>query len=959
MKQKLSCFYIIFFFISFPVSAEWQRPVTNYTRHNYKAGNQNWNIQQHDNGWIYSANNKGLLEFDGVEWNTYPIHNAKTRAVKTGHDGRIYIGGMEQFGYFIPNHLGGLEYICLSDSLSPNVNIGVIWNILLDKDRVYFQSDRRFFYVENDVVNKIDYTSEIYTSLIFQNKLYIVSDEGLSVLSGTAFKRVSDSSATGATVRIGGLLPYGDSLLVVTRDNGLFIHDGTSFQKYPTIAEEFCRKNRIFCAALQDSLLALGSIQGGVCLLNLETNEMEVISTENGLQNKTVLSMMFDKAGNLWLGLDNGIDCIHLNARLASLYGGKPVIGSGYASCSYQGKFYFATNQGLYCSTPPEQLNQRNPIEFVPGTGGQMWSLHQYDDKLFCCSDNGIFIIDGDRMKHLDNPKGVWGMVSIDARKDVLIAGTYSGLYLLAKKGTNWRVESHIVGFSRSCKDMLMENSTNILWVGNKENGVSRLTLSDDLRKIEKIKDYNNINFPRGYDVCLLRVGDELTIASHYGLWHYDQSHDRLEAYTWLEQLLEGKAAYTYIKIDSLQNIWYVVDGTLKVLHYDSAKRKYHRVNNELFLKGALIENFEDVHLYKANQAIVGTEEGFSLIKMDSSQTQLAPLTLQIRKVYLTGLRDSLIYGRSYLYDTTPVVIPYSRNSIRIKYSVNNYNKARTVLYSYQLSVGGEKEAWSEFSENNVKEFTGLREGEYIFSVKLLTDGDQEPVIASFSFEILPPWYRTWWSYMLYALLITFMIVYVCHRIAVGRKRLLMQKELELYRQQQEFKKESDLKDRKIDSLKEENLQAELRHKSEELIRSTLNIVRKNEMLMDIKKEVLGISHSISEENLVSLRRKTLRLLGQIDTNIEHDNDLQAFQSTFDSVHHDFFKKLEAAYPDLNNKEKLLCAYIKMNLLSKEIAPLMNISLRGVEISRYRLRKKLKLSEGDNLAEFLQKFSLE
>ena len=167
------------------------------------------------------------------------------------------------------------------------------------------------------------------------------------------------------------------------------------------------------------------------------------------------------------------------------------------------------------------------------------------------------------------------------------------------------------------------------------------------------------------------------------------------------------------------------------------------------------------------------------------------------------------------------------------------------------------------------------------------------------------------------------------------------------------------MKDQKIDSLKEENLQSELRHKSEELIRSTLNIVRKNEILLDIKKEVLGISHSISEENLVMLRRKTLRLLGQIETNIEHDNDLQAFQSTFDSVHHDFFKRLEEAYPDLNNKDKLLCAYIKMNLLSKEIAPLMNISLRGVEISRYRLRKKLNLSEGENLVEFLQKFSRE
>lgn len=105
------------------------------------------------------------------------------------------------------------------------------------------------------------------------------------------------------------------------------------------------------------------------------------------------------------------------------------------------------------------------------------------------------------------------------------------------------------------------------------------------------------------------------------------------------------------------------------------------------------------------------------------------------------------------------------------------------------------------------------------------------------------------------------------------------------------------MKDRKIDSLKEENLQSELRHKSEELIRSTLNIVRKNEILLDIKKEVVGISHSISEENLVTLRRKTLRLLGQIETNIEHDDDLLAFQSTFDSVHHDFSKDWKKPIP--------------------------------------------------------------
>ena len=77
---------------------------------------------------------------------------------------------------------------------------------------------------------------------------------------------------------------------------------------------------------------------------------------------------------------------------------------------------------GTWCrdATLPGQLNQRNPIDFVPGTGGQMWSLHQYDDKLFCCSDNGIFIMDGDHMEHLNNPKGVWGIVSVrNPRKDI------------------------------------------------------------------------------------------------------------------------------------------------------------------------------------------------------------------------------------------------------------------------------------------------------------------------------------------------------------------------------------------------------------------------------------------------------------------------------------------------------------------------------------------------------------
>ena len=335
MKLKTYATFFFLLLLCSSLSAGWQRPITNYTRHAYKAGNQNWGLQQHENGWMYVANTNGLLEFDGAGWNLYPMHNAKARAMKIGNDGRIYIGGIGRFGYFTPNRLGGLDYTCLSDSLPPNSSIGVIWNILQDKNRICFQSDRSLFYWENDHLEYLECSGEIYTSSIVYNKFYIGAAEGLLILDGKDFTVVPGSEILG---RISSLLPYNGKVLIATRYNGLFTYDGEKIEKYTCAADEFMKKNRVFCAALNHSLLAIGSVQDGVCLLNLEKDEIDVISISSGLQNKTVLSMAFDAQENLWLGLDNGIDYIHLNSRISSLYGNKPVIGSGYTSYLYRDK---------------------------------------------------------------------------------------------------------------------------------------------------------------------------------------------------------------------------------------------------------------------------------------------------------------------------------------------------------------------------------------------------------------------------------------------------------------------------------------------------------------------------------------------------------------------------------------------------------------------------------------------
>ncbi len=954
MKTKL---YLILLFCLFThvVQANWQRSVANYTRHEYKAANQNWMVEQHPNGWMYFANNKGILEFDGVEWNTYTIHNAKTRAVRMGNDGRMYVGGLGQFGYFVPNPLGGLDYTCLSDSIDKRI-VGNIWNIHVTDDRVYFQSDRLVFYLEQNILKQVKYNGEIMCSGIIYNKFYIAADEGLSILSGDRFLPVPFTRQATRS-KVVGLLPYEGKVLIVSSRHGLYTYDGKELTYYTTAADSFLSSNQLFCSAMKDSLLALGSVQDGVLLLNTQYNTVEKVSIDNGLQNKTVLSLAFDRSRNLWLGLDNGIDCIHLDSPLYFLFSRKSAIGSGYAACYFRNKLYLGTNQGLYVSDGELAPDRDLTVSRVPGTEGQVWSLAEHDNTLFCGGGNSLMAIDASGSVYpLEGVRGIWGIHAFHTRNDVLLGGSYHGLYILIKENGRWKVSHRIEGAGYSSKTMYVEEMSDAIWVANKESGLFRLTLSDDLKKVAQIKCMNSDNLPAGDNVYVSKINNEIVVSSRQGLFRYNQTKDCLEEHTQLEQQLDGKAPYTYLIQDTQSNIWYVTDGRMKLLRYDAQNKVFFKNAGESYLKDFLIEDFEHIFVYDNRQAVIGTEEGFCLLQYWRRGLSKMPLNLQVRKVYLTGKKDVLVYGRSFTYDTEPLQVSYSDNSLRLQCSVNNFDKQAPAMYSFCLSGDGEA-VWSEYGMSNMKEYTDLKEGKYTFRVRALTDKYKEPVETSFQFEILPPWYRTWWAYSIYALLIGSCLYLLYFRISRHQKQLIRQKNQELVKQKQEFKKESELKDQEINTLREENLQSELRHKSEELIQSTLNIVRKNEILEVIKKEAVGINNAIKEENMVAIRRKTLRLISQIDTNIEHDDDLKAFQGTFDSIHHDFFRRLDEQFPELTSKEKMLCAYIKMNLMSKEIAPLVNLSLRGVEISRYRLRKKLRLEEKDNLTEFLQHFN--
>ena len=177
--------------------------------------------------------------------------------------------------------------------------------------------------------------------------------------------------------------------------------------------------------------------------------------------------------------------------------------------------------------------------------------------------------------------------------------------------------------------------------------------------------------------------------------------------------------------------------------------------------------------------------------------------------------------------------------------------------------------------------------------------------------------------------------------------------EKEINKRETELVNVSKKSEEEIMKLRNEKLRAEINHKNKELATSTLHLLNKNKLLSEIKTK-LATTAKVKEMEIYQKEVKSI--LGEIDKNIEHDTDWEQFEFHFDLVHGDFSSRIRQAYPTLSPQDMKIAAYLRMNLSTKEIAQLLNISLRGVEKARYRLRKKLELERQVNLTEYILNF---
>jgi DNA-binding CsgD family transcriptional regulator len=315
--------------------------------------------------------------------------------------------------------------------------------------------------------------------------------------------------------------------------------------------------------------------------------------------------------------------------------------------------------------------------------------------------------------------------------------------------------------------------------------------------------------------------------------------------------------------------------------------------------------------------------------------------------------------------------IGYAWNSLRFEFASPLYGRQSGVEYSYLLENFDKN--WSAWSFKNEKEYAYLPPGTYSFKVKARRYEGEESIICTYRFTILPPWYRTIWAYLFYFLVVD-ALIYAAYKWQKRKfiqqqqkheeeqKRLQHLHQLQLEKHEEEQKQlvylhqlERERNEKEIIQLQKEKLEAEIQLKNTELASTTMNLIQKGEMLAKVKEEFVRMKNVSEVDKDSEDYKKIIRMLGEDKLK----KNWEQFAVHFDKVHSDFLVTLKGQYPNLTPSELKLCAYLRLNLSSKEIAQIMNITIKSVELSRYRLRKKLQIPSEVNLFNFLLNFHSE
>ena len=938
-----------------------------YSPVEYGGGIQNWHISQDRRGIIYVANNFGLLEYDGSSWRIYPVANGvKVRHFNFGIDNKISIASQGEFGYFAPDDQGQLRYTSLSQTLpSEYQDFEETWKVFHLNGKEYFCTSTSIFVMDKtkiDVIAPEDYMDNF---VLINQQLYVNQPvNGLLVVDNYRLVPV-ELGKNFFNNEISAIIPLiNDKLMVATKQDGVYILDNFNTEIWNIEFHNLLAQSIINTAIrLKSGDFVFGTQNNGLFLFSPEGRLISHLTKNQGLNNRTVICLFEDMQNNLWVGHNNGISYIELGQPFSFIndYMGLP--GTGYDGFQDKDKLYLGTDNGLFVNEPTSGQSI-NTFRLIEESNGQVYYVNKMEKWLLMGHHNGGYVFRENQKPVRAGTTGTWMFLPLKTYPGYLIAGKYNGLDLYKKESDTITFVRTLEGLDESCRILEQDDHGNI-WMTHGYKGVFKFRLSDDLRQIQDVQFYGaEKGLPSNVLISVFRVRGNLYFTTEDGIYSYDKNGDNFFKDPFFAPFFEPFSPLNVLAEDANQNIYFLGQQEIGVLIQDATGTYYKETNLLNKINGLLNDDLQDISILPNNKILYAAKEGFIVYNPNIKVSADNASEILFRRITLTAHGDSVIFYGNYPKNENEVSnqagrghlkFPFIHNSVKFEFSSTYMDGLGKTTYQYFLE--GFDQDWSEWSNKNEKEYTNLNEGDYLFRIRAKNIYGQLSKEANYQFSILPPWYRSRLAYTSYFVLFSLSFSLLLFLIGQKHKReknvILQEQEKELNKKDSELKTVKTETEREIEKLRTEKLKADISHKNKELATSTMHLINKNEFISQVKQNLTSLVSKNPEDPLANDLEK---IMTSIEHNISSDDDWQHFEIHFDQVHGDFSQRLKDKYPNLSPQDRRMCTYLRMNMTTKEIANLLNITVRGAEISRYRLRKKLGLSRDTNLAEYILNF---
>jgi signal transduction histidine kinase len=749
--------------------------IQRYSMEDYQAGWQNWRFAQDKKGVMYVANNDGVLRFNGEKWDLLDVpgqHYAFSMAFDSRE--RLYVGSFNELGYFERDENGKYQYQSLLHLLPDSQrNIKNVWQTFIFNDTVFFNAPGHIYIYAGGRFKVLNFAGSLAW---FRNRPWLQNDNGLAAYNNFGFGAPRAlAQLNGVPIRmvkdfVGNTLMLGDDkfrLWLFDPDAGA----GSELTPFSRKLDSYLNGAPVRSFLHLDNGLVFLLLEKGVLLIDEQGNPVNFIPKSVFGTDITFGRMFEDNHHNVWLTATNTYIFQIITSSPLSFFDKNNGLDGSILSLGRHGDWRYAgTTKGLFVKGKDQEFR------LVPQTESETWGFYDFGGKFYVAHETGVFELDGTKATRLIDQASVHGLCQWPGRPDRMFMGTYNdGLWLLEKKNDRWE-KRRIKGFEEEIR-FLSDDKDGYLWTGNLSNGLYRLRLNEGLDSVTGRVLYDEKKgLPGKMNNRLYQLADgELLALTTDGIYSYDRTADRFAAVASYKAALPAGWRINGMT-ESPDGDIYFTGGTARFreiagyLHrqpdgsfrfFESPFHKIAATANAL--RPERLEEDQPLIIAGPDEVWIGANE--KLVTYDPTRKTYYDDSLPLfpdhiwagDSLLLNGDRAGVLLADSQRANAPLREVPYSRNKLRFSFFTPYYESTDKLEFQYRLE--GFDNKWSPWAKENEAAFINLSEGDYVLWARARNIYGKVGESLAIPFRIRAPWWRTWWAYLIFGLLLLTLVL--------------------------------------------------------------------------------------------------------------------------------------------------------------------------------------------------------